>query len=251
MFLDLPRVTISRLGPDELLDAYMQSRDRRLQGDLVEAYSPLIRRAVHFTKHVWSAPGLMEEGIASDEGALGLLSAVERYEPGKGNFESFAYPRIKGRIIDYFKRVGPEHRTRHFVGPVRLQETTDSDDATGAMPITRVSVLSLDMLIELEGKDRMRIRDDVLNDDLVNGRHPFDEKIALRAELRAVWESAKKILDARSLYVLERIMDGMTNQEIGFEIGRSESGVSRIHTAAARKITEHMLQDAAVDGFRS
>ena len=36
---------------------------------------------------------------------MGLIHAVDRFDPGKGvPFESFAYLRIKGEIIDYLRR---------------------------------------------------------------------------------------------------------------------------------------------------
>lgn len=39
------------------------------------------------------------------EGVIGLMQAMKRYDPARGNFINYAYPRVKGAMKDYLRKV--------------------------------------------------------------------------------------------------------------------------------------------------
>ncbi len=97
---------VPRLRPGEearLWRAYKGRGDARSRRALIESYQPLVFKvAMHLR---------LREGIVMDmiqEGTVGLIEAVERYDPGRGvRFSTFATYRIRGRILNALHRERP------------------------------------------------------------------------------------------------------------------------------------------------
>ncbi len=71
-----------------------QARDR-----LILAYSPLVKYVAGRMSS--GLPAHIEEGDLVSYGLLGLIGALERFDPSRNiKFETYAVPRIKGSIID-------------------------------------------------------------------------------------------------------------------------------------------------------
>jgi RNA polymerase sporulation-specific sigma factor len=68
---------------------------------LIEAYQPLVfKQALPYR----SLQNIMD---VVQEGTIGLIEAVERYDPGRGvAFSLFAIHRIRGRMLDYLQKEG-------------------------------------------------------------------------------------------------------------------------------------------------
>ena len=96
---------ITLLQPDEeraLWQAYKDEGNLEARSRLIEQYQPLVfKEAMRWHIH---------RDILSDalqEGTLGLIEAVERYDYRRGvAFPLFAVHRIRGAILDYLKREG-------------------------------------------------------------------------------------------------------------------------------------------------
>ena len=66
-------------------------------------YAPLVRRVARSLP--LEIPGLLEYEDAVGYGTCGLVEAVRRYDPSKGtNFHAYAVQRIRGSMIDAFRR---------------------------------------------------------------------------------------------------------------------------------------------------
>lgn len=96
---------IKLLAPEEeqaLWQAYKDRGDFEARSRLIEQYQPLVFREVRR----WQ----VRADIVSDtlqEGTLGLIEAVERYDYRRGvAFPLFAVHRIRGAVLDYLKREG-------------------------------------------------------------------------------------------------------------------------------------------------
>ena len=107
------------LRPDEearLWRAYKGRGDARSRGRLIESYQPLVFKVTMQLR--------LREEIAMDmiqEGTVGLIEAVERYDPGRGvRFSTYATYRIRGRILNAL------HRERS----VPSMEGAEGDDLT-------------------------------------------------------------------------------------------------------------------------
>src|SRR5919106_1954584 len=78
---------------------YKRSGDRALRDRLILTYAPLVKYVAG--RLGTGLPAHVEEGDLVSYGLLGLMNAIERYDPGRDiKFETYAINRIKGAIID-------------------------------------------------------------------------------------------------------------------------------------------------------
>ena len=84
-----------------LWQRYKTQGDMAARRRLIESYQPLVfKQALPYR----SFPGIMD---VIQEGTVGLIEAVERYEPTRGvAFSLFAVHRIRGRMLDFLKKEG-------------------------------------------------------------------------------------------------------------------------------------------------
>lgn len=86
----------------QLLQLYHQSRDMAARERLVEDHLALVRRLCNRFRYSGEP---LEDLI--QVGTIGLLKAVEKYNPARGdNFVAFAVPEIVGEIKNYFRDHG-------------------------------------------------------------------------------------------------------------------------------------------------
>jgi RNA polymerase sigma factor (sigma-70 family) len=95
---------------------------------------PLVRSiAARLRRRV---PQLETEDLVS-AGMIGLIEAVDRFDDGRGvSFGTFAYPRIKGAILDEARRHSAASVSRSDY-PVSLDDTVS--DAEGALSLAEVT----------------------------------------------------------------------------------------------------------------
>src|ERR687891_2746551 len=83
----------------ELWRKYKETGDQRAREQLVLAFSPLVKYVAG--RMSTGLPAHVEESDLISYGLLGLISAIERFDPSREiKFETFAMTRIKGSIID-------------------------------------------------------------------------------------------------------------------------------------------------------
>ena len=95
---------VRKLTPEEeraLWRAYKEEGDESARRRIIEAYQPLVFREVMPYR---TMPAVMD---AVQEGTIGLIEAVERYDPMRGvAFSLYAVHRVRGRILDFLRREG-------------------------------------------------------------------------------------------------------------------------------------------------
>jgi RNA polymerase sporulation-specific sigma factor len=93
------------LTPDEeqrLWQGYKEQGDLDCRRKLIEQYQPLVFKAATG----WRGDELRAMDIIQ-EGTVGLIEAVESYDPTRGvAFSLFARHRIRGRMLNYLQREG-------------------------------------------------------------------------------------------------------------------------------------------------
>ncbi|NEP63260.1 MAG: RNA polymerase sigma factor SigF [Symploca sp. SIO2G7] len=87
----------------EMLMAYKQQPSIKLRNDLVRLNSGLVRKIAHRVSHQCAEPYEDLEQI----GYLGLIRAIERFDPSQGcAFSSFAVPYIRGEMLHFLRDRG-------------------------------------------------------------------------------------------------------------------------------------------------
>src|SRR5471032_2121906 len=89
----------SDTDPRSLWLEYRRTQDKALRDRLIVNYSPLVK---YVAGRLGSGlPAHVEESDLVSYGLLGLMSAIDRYDPERDiKFETYAIARIRGSIID-------------------------------------------------------------------------------------------------------------------------------------------------------
>ena len=99
---ELSRVKL--LEPEQeqrLWQAYKQTGDEEARRILIESYQPLV------FKQALPYRGLQNIMDIVQEGTIGLIEAVEHYDPGRGvAFSLFSVHRIRGRMLNFLRKEG-------------------------------------------------------------------------------------------------------------------------------------------------
>ena len=160
-------------GIDALWAEYKETGERKLRDQLIVHYAPVVkyvagRVSVGLPRHV-------DEADLASYGIIGLIDAIERFEPLRNiKFETYAIPRIKGAIIDelrsidwvprsvrakaraveqsYSKLEATLHRTPTDAEVAADLEMTDTEFQTALRKISFVGVVALDEVFR--GGDR-------------------------------------------------------------------------------------------------
>src|SRR5918995_3904874 len=78
---------------------YVRTKDQAVRDRLILTYAPLVK---YVAGRLGSGlPAHVDEGDLASYGLLGLISAIDRYDPGRDvKFETYAIARIRGSILD-------------------------------------------------------------------------------------------------------------------------------------------------------
>src|ERR1700756_773089 len=86
-------------GSLDLWRNYRRTGDQAIRDRLILTYAPLVK---YVAGRLGSGlPAHVDEGDLVSYGLLGLIAAIERYDPARDiKFETYAIARIKGSILD-------------------------------------------------------------------------------------------------------------------------------------------------------
>ena len=220
---------------------------------LVLNYLPLVHL---ITRRVASSlPSFVDREDLESAGTLGLLNAIERYDPDRGiSFESYAKLRIHGMIIDELraidwmprslrrkvKKVGKAHdRLEHKLG----RRVTDQDIAEELhIPVKDIHLLSAesekavqvsleDCVVRDKNGKALCLLDKIEDNSTPNPVEKLEEEemhVMIQNEIESLSKDERLII---ILYYYER----MTLKEIGYIMNLSESRISQIHSKILSK----------------
>src|SRR5215470_15856452 len=98
-----------RKEPNYPIWVRLRGGDRGARDELVVKYAPLVKYVIGRT--AISLPAAMDSDDVLSVGAVGLLHAIDRFDPDQGvRFETYALQRIRGAIIDTIRSLSPLSR---------------------------------------------------------------------------------------------------------------------------------------------
>ena len=249
---------------NELWRTYKRTKDQALRDRLILNYAPIVK---YVAGRLGSGlPAHVDEGDLVSYGLLGLISAIERYEPDRDvKFETYAIARIKGSILDELRALdwvprSVRSRARQIERAMAELEAklarapTDEEIAAkvgitveeleGSLTdISRSSIAALDELWTVSGSDG----DQVALIDTVEDEHgPEPQAAFAQTELREIVADAITNLPEREKLVITLYYyEDLTLREIGEVLGVTESRVSQLHTKAILRLKARLSGSVA------
>ena len=178
-------------------------------------------------------------------GILGLVEAAGRFDPSQGcSFKTFAFPRIRGAILDELRKFAPvSQQTLTRIGKIKLAYETLKSPVTPEM-LAAESGLTVQQVEEcLEAMRFLKPQDwnDFHSEIHSSWKDASDQPgdALEREEMSELLASAIQRLPERERLVLTLYYnEQLTLAEIGSVIGVSESRSSRILAAAKFRLKE-------------
>jgi RNA polymerase sigma factor FliA len=256
----LLRVAVKPSGGDTapLWREYRSTTDdevkRVLRDRLILTYAPLVKFVAG--RLGASLPSHVDEQDLVSYGLLGLIGAIQRFEPDREiKFETYAIARIKGAIIDELRSLdwvprSVRTRAREIERAIAelerslMRAPTDEEIAKKVgvtvneledtlSEISRSSMAALDELWTPQGGGDQIALIDTIEDE--NGPDP--EFNLEQTEMReALGESIARLPEREKLVITLYYYEELTLREIGEVLGVTESRVSQLHTKAVLRL---------------
>jgi RNA polymerase sigma factor for flagellar operon FliA len=233
---------------------YRRTKDRGVRDKLILNYAPLVK---YVAGRLGSGlPAHVDEGDLTSYGLLGLIGAIERYDPGRDvKFETYAISRIKGAIIDELRQLdwvprSIRSRAREIERAIAELEArlgrapTDEEisEKLGISPdelaesltdISRSSIAALDELWTVSsGGDQV-----ALIDTIEDTQGPEPQSALAQTEMKeAIGEAIARLPEREKLVITLYYYEELTLREIGEVLGVTESRVSQLHTKAILRL---------------
>ena len=242
------------ISEEELWSRFKSENDASARENLILKYMGLVKYVVD--RLSMRPPSTIEYNDLYSCGIIGLVSAVDRFDPSLGNkFQTYAVCRIRGEILDESKRMGwvprPLYKKNIEIEQVfaslqaQLGRPAEEEEVAEAMSIelgelqqaitdySRASLASLyDIVSGNQGEDEEVYLIDLLGDpdtEIAESVEREEMEHLIAIEIDGLPEQEKKVV---ALYYKENL----TLKEIGVLLRVTESRVSQIHAKAMLRI---------------
>jgi len=253
----------------DLWRTYRRSGDRALRDRLILTYAPLVK---YVAGRLGSGlPAHVDEGDLVSYGLLGLIAAIERYDPDRDvKFETYAISRIKGSILDELRAMdwvprSVRSRAREIERAMTELESKlgrapndeeiaakvgiTTDELEGSLTdISRSSIAALDELWTVsDGGDQIALIDTVEDADAPDPQH----SLSATETKEAIADAIARLPEREKLVVTLYYYEELTLREIGEVLGVTESRVSQLHTKAILRLKARLSGHPARAGLES
>ncbi|MFJ3810291.1 SigB/SigF/SigG family RNA polymerase sigma factor [Streptomyces sp. NPDC090073] len=227
--------------------------------ELVAAWLPMAHRiAGRFRDRGESVEDLRQVA------ALGLVKAIDRFDPSRGAFESYAVPTITGEVKRHFRdrmwalrvprrvqelrnrvRVARRELTQHPGSPEPTTAAvaahtglTEEEVAAGMEALESFSTLSLDAELS-SGDDGYSLADTLGASDT-----SFDVVV----DREAAKEGLRRLPERERAILYMRFFEDMTQSRIADQLGISQMHVSRLISRSCARVRDEAMGRRGGDG---
>jgi len=251
----------------EIWRAFRRTGDKALRDRLIVMYAPIVK---YVAGRLGSGlPAHVDEGDLVSYGLLGLISAIERYDPDRDvKFETYAIARIKGSILDELRALDWVPRSVRSRARQIERAMSELESKLGRAPsdeevakkvgitveeledsltdISRSSIAALDELWTISGSGGDQV---ALIDTIEDTQGPEPQSAFAQTELREMVADAITSLPEREKLVITLYYyEDLTLREIGEVLGVTESRVSQLHTKAVLRLKARLSGSVARAG---
>lgn len=238
---------------DRVWVRYKRTGAKILRNELIERYLPLVKH--HAERMRSKLPAVVQADELSSAGALGLMDAIEAFDPTrKIKFSTFSAMRIRGAMMDELRSMDwvprlVRHRERKLQTAAAELEIELGRPPRQEELATRLN-LAADALSGVTGGHRAAGMTSLSRQRTDNGGEDGGEQSQLHSiqDTRAAdpaHEAQRRFLHqmlSRGLTRAERLVltlyyyEEMTMREIGQTLDLSESRVSQMHTDILKRL---------------
>ncbi len=237
---------------------YRRTGDQKLRDRLILTYAPLVK---YVAGRLGSGlPAHVDDGDLVSYGLLGLMGAIERYDPGRDvKFETYAIARIKGQIIDELRSMDWVPRSvrarardieRAMAELEKKLERAPTDEEIAKKlgisedeleeslsDIARSSIAALDELWTVSGDgDQVALIDTIEDDSAPDPQ----SSLSVTEQKEALADAIARLPEREKLVVTLYYYEELTLREIGEVLSVTESRVSQLHTKAILRLKAHL-----------
>jgi len=247
--------TLSEERVRELWTCYKERGDLGARERLILAYAPLVKYVAGRMSS--GLPAHIDEADLISYGLLGLIGAVERFDPDRDiKFETYAVSRIKGSIIDELRSLDWVPRSvrskareiertcaeleNEFQRAPSDEEICESlgitmDEFQSTLTqISNTSIVALDELWEISGSDGDTAS---LIETIEDPKSRDPSRMLDLSEMKSQLATAIDALpDREKIVIALYYYENLTLREIGEVLGVTESRVSQLHTKAVLRL---------------
>ena len=244
---------------EPIWNEYIQARDKSIKEQLIIKYISLVKYVAG--RMMISLPPSVELGDLESAGVMGLMDAIDRYDPNLGvKFESYAIPRIKGSILDELRKLDWVPRSVRSKAR-ELEKAILELEGDNGRPVTDEEISKkmnlspdeyLNLLKEVGSTTLISLDESIFNAE--GGQASLHEVIEdkdVRSPVEEISRDELKELMIKAIDELpeiERLVvalyyyEELTLYEIGQVLQLSESRISQIHTKTILSLKGKMRQ---------
>jgi RNA polymerase sigma factor for flagellar operon FliA len=243
----------------DLWRRYKTEDDQRARERLVVAYSPLVKYVAG--RMASGLPPHVEEADLISYGLVGLISAIQRFDPGREiKFETYAITRIKGAIIDELRSLDWVPRSvrsrardieranaklEHSLHRAPTDEEmsaelgiTPDEFQDALLSISRSSVAALDEMWTVSDSSGDQVS---LMDTIEDPNAPDPARTVDIGDLKdRIADAIARLPEREKLVIALYYYENLTLREIGEVLGVTESRISQLHTKAVLRLRSRM-----------
>jgi RNA polymerase sigma factor FliA len=239
---------------------YSAERDPTLREQLILQYTPLVKYVVGRLAII--LPRIMDSNDVISTGTMGLIEAVDRYDPSSGvKFQTYAIARIRGAILDELRSLdwiprSARQRSQEIARTFSRLEAetgqTPTDEAVAkelgldmhqyqqASLSASAVILSLEMpMSAMDGSDEGQsamLLETIESTSATNPLQATEEAELLEGLANAIRALSDRERTLLSLYYEQEL----TMKEISQVLDVSESRVCQLHSRALHRLRAHL-----------
>ncbi|MBN1982311.1 MAG: FliA/WhiG family RNA polymerase sigma factor [Chitinivibrionales bacterium] len=246
---------------DDLWKEYKETNSKVAKDKLLVEYAHLVRFIGN--RIGINLPASVDRDDLISSGIIGLIKAVETFEPERGfKFETFAGHKIRGAILDELRALDWVPRSVRQKSKDLQRTYSKLENELGRMPyddevcselgidmeefekmlsdIAPTTIVSLEELMPDRSTDSKEIRlIDTIEDP--GSDNPLRE-LGFEEVKQILKETIENLPEKERLVIALYHFEELTLKEIGVVLDISESRVSQIHSKAILKLRSRLLQ---------
>ena len=223
--------------------------DKDLREDLILSYAPLVKYIAE--RIAIRLPSNISKEELISAGTVGLLDALDRFEPEMGiKFQTYAEHRIKGAILDELRKMDwfPRsvrkdiHKIEHAITALKSRNGREPEDSEIAEEM-RIDIDSYYRIITRARGVTLLSLDETLPDGTTpkfakqasDMPSPLDE-LTIKELKKIISEALAQLSKKEQLVISLYYYDELTLKEIAKILDLTESRISQIHSKAIIKL---------------